>query len=335
MILPDEIRAGGRLPLRWLLRIAATVVALALLVWWLPVGELWSAMRSVPPATWPLAVAVYLGVHLLGVAKWRLLVNAAGAGLGTRQTIQAYYWGLFGNLFLPSLVGGDVVRAGVAMRHARSKSALVLGSLVDRLQDVIGLVAIAAVGAVLAPQALDGTSRRILVSVLALLATGVVSAILAFRYFPARLVPFRVRRLLVRTRQAVRATSARPGAVVLSFTLGLGLQSVLILLNWELGRLIGIDIAVHLWFFVWPLAKLAGLVPVTQGGIGVREAAQAALFAPFGVAAVRAVATGLVFEVVIITGGLLAGGVALLARSGVSPGRMEARAPDSVAGRTR
>ena len=32
--------------------------------------------------------------------------------------------------------------------------------------------------------------------------------------------------------------------------------------------------------------------------------------APFGVAAVKAVATGLVFEVVIITGGLLGGAVA-------------------------
>jgi uncharacterized membrane protein YbhN (UPF0104 family) len=54
------------------------------------------------------------------------------------------------------------------------------------------------------------------------------------------------------------------------------------------------------------------LLPVTQGGIGVREAAQAALFAPFGVSAVMAVATGLVFEVVIISGGLLGGVLALL-----------------------
>ena len=334
MTLPDETRPDRRFPLRWVLRVAATLVALAILAWWLPADELWSAMRSVPLAIWPLAVAVYLGAHLVGVAKWRLLVNAAGAGLGTRQAVQAYYWGLFGNLFLPSLVGGDVVRAGVAMRHVRSKSALVLGSLVDRLQDVIGLVAIAAVGALLAPQALDGTSRRILLSVVVLLAIGAVSAMLMFRFFPARLVPFRVRRLLVRTRQAVRATSARPGALITSFTLGLVLQSILILLNWELGRLIGIDIAVHVWFFVWPLAKLAGLLPVTQGGIGVREAAQAALFAPFGVSAVHAVATGLVFEVVIITGGLIAGGMALLART---PASVDVAAAEggSIAGRVR
>ena len=74
--------------------------------------------------------------------------------------------------------------------------------------------------------------------------------------------------------------------------------------------MIGIDIPIYVWLFVWPLAKVAGLLPLTQNGIGVREAAQAALFAPFGVLPAAAVATGLVFEVVIISGGLLGGVVA-------------------------
>jgi uncharacterized protein (TIRG00374 family) len=330
---PGVTTGGARFPLRWVLRIAATIAALALLVWWLPFDELWASIRSVPLATWPFAVAFYLGAHLLGVVKWRLLVNTAGAGLATRQAVHAYYWGLFGNLFLPSLVGGDVVRAGVAMRHARSKSAVVLGSLVDRVQDVIGLGAIAGVGALLAPRALDETSRRIFLVFLLLMGAGAVTGLLMLRFFPAGAVPFKVRRLLVRVRQAVRATAARPGALVSAFTLGLALQTSLILLNWELGRLIGIDIPLHVWFFVWPLAKIAGLAPVTQGGIGVREAAQAALFAPFGVAAVQAVATGLVFEVVIITGGLLSGALALLMRRHPSERSTGSASAGSVAGR--
>jgi glycosyltransferase 2 family protein len=34
--------------------------------------------------------------------------------------------------------------------------------------------------------------------------------------------------------------------------------------------------------FAWPLAKIAAVVPITQGGIGVREAALVVLLAPFG-----------------------------------------------------
>ena len=304
----------AKFPWRWLARIVATFVALALNAWWLPFDELVTAIKSVPAATWPFAIVAYLSAHLLGVVKWRLLVNTAGAALPGRQSVHAYYWGLFGNLFLPSIVGGDVVRAGVAMKHARSKSALVLGSLVDRVQDVIGLGVLAGLGALLAPRALDEESKRIFLVFVALLGGGGLAALAGLRFLPVRRLPWKVRRVLDRIRQAVRATAARPSRLVTAFVLGLVLQSSLILLNWELGRLIGIDIPLYVWFFVWPLAKIAGLTPLTQGGIGVREAAQAALFAPFGVGAVQAVATGLVFEAVIITGGLLAGGIAIAMR---------------------
>ena len=246
-----------------------------------------------------------------------------------RDAVHAYYWGLFGNLFLPSIVGGDVVRAGVAMRRARSKSALVLGSLVDRVQDVVGLGALAGIGALLAPRAIDETSRRIFITFVALLGAAALVGVVSLRFFPVRRVPFKARRLLVRVRKAVRATASRPQALVMAFTLGLGLQSSLIVLNWELGRLIGIDIPLYVWFFVWPLAKIAGLTPLTQGGIGVREAAQAALFAPFGVPAVQAVATGLVFEAVIISGGLLSGLIGVGFRSAA-----ERRVIHATAGRS-
>jgi uncharacterized membrane protein YbhN (UPF0104 family) len=320
----SEAGTTSRFPLKWVLRIVATVVALALIAWWLPVDQLWSAMSSVPPLTWPLALVAYLSAHLLGVVKWRLLVNTAGAALPGRAAVHAYYWGLFGNLFLPSIVGGDVVRAGVAMKHSRSTSALLLGSLVDRVQDVIGLGVLTAVGALLAPRALDGTSRRIFLLFALLMGVGLVAGLLALRFFPARLTPYKVRRLAVKVRKAVRATASRPQALATAFFIGLALQTTLIVINWELGRRIGIDIPFHVWLFVWPLAKIAGLTPLTQGGIGVREAAQAALFVPFGVTAVQAVATGLVFEVVIITGGLVAGVIAIVMRGPAARRRPEA-----------
>jgi glycosyltransferase 2 family protein len=119
----------------------------------------------------------------------------------------------------------------------------------------------------------------------------------------------------VKVRSALQAVAREPQALALAFLLGLMLQGLLVVLNAWLGRVIGIDIPLYVWLFVWPLAKIAGLLPVTQGGIGVREAAQAVLFAPFGVSAVHAVATGLVFEVIIITGGLCGGAIAYVLKT--------------------
>ena len=42
-------------------------------------------------------------------------------------------------------------------------AALVLGSLVDRLQDVTGLAAVAGIGALISPRALSDDSRRVFV----------------------------------------------------------------------------------------------------------------------------------------------------------------------------
>ncbi len=293
-------------------RIAFSLLVLILLFVAFPFADVAAAVGSVPLGVWPLALTVYLMLHFIGIIKWRTLINAAGAGLTLREAARAYYMGLFGNTFLPSVVGGDVVRAGVAMSHTTSKSGLILGSFADRLLDVLGLAAVSGIGALLSPRALDDRSRRIFVTLGVVLGVLGAVALIALWLAPVKRFPFKVRRRLVAVRRAVRATASQPGALLTAFSLGMLLQISLTAMNWLLGRSMGIDIPLYVWLFVWPLAKIAALLPLTQNGIGVREAAQAALFAPFGVAGAKAVASGLVFAVVIVTGGILAGGLAFL-----------------------
>jgi uncharacterized membrane protein YbhN (UPF0104 family) len=59
---------------------------------------------------------------------------------------------------------------------------------------------------------------------------------------------------------------------------------------------------------VWPLAKIASLMPISLGGLAVREASLAALLLPFGVPVATSVVCSLLWQTVLITGGL-AGGV--------------------------
>jgi uncharacterized protein (TIRG00374 family) len=300
---------GRRIWWRW----AGSAITLAILFLLLPRGAILDGVRSTPLVVLGLSIAAYLGSHLVGVVKWQLLVNAAGAGLPWRDAVRAYYWGLFGNLFLPSIVGGDVVRAGVAMKASRSGTAVVLGSLVDRIQDVVALGLVAGVGAALSPRALSPESRRIFIALGIALAAAAIAGVVLMRFLPVRRLRFGRRRLVVRVRRALRAATARPALLLAALSLGAVLQLAMVAINWWLGRTVGIGAPFYVWLFVSPLAKLAGLLPVTQGGIGVREAAQAALFAPFGVVAAQAVAAGLVFEAVLIVGGLLAGGISYLA----------------------
>jgi glycosyltransferase 2 family protein len=293
-------------------RIGGSAAVLAALLLCLPFRQVWSAVKRIPPGLALALLCGYLILHLVGVVKWRILINLAGAGLTFAQGIRCYYAGLFANNFLPSLVGGDLVRAGMAFLVSRSKAAVVLGSLIDRMMDVIGLAAVAGIGVVLIPRSLDPQSRRVFWSVAGiLLAAGFVG--LAFlASLPVRRFPLRIRRLMVKVRKGIRAVYGNPGQVAICLGLGMLLQGCQVAINSWLGEASGLHVAFGIWLFAWPLAKLSALLPVTQGGIGVREAALVGLLAPFGAAPALTAAAGLLFEAVTIVGGLVAGVVAML-----------------------
>ncbi len=79
---------------------------------------------------------------------------------------------------------------------------------------------------------------------------------------------------------------------------------------------VGCTIPLWAWFFAWPLAKIASMVPVSLGGLGVREAALVSLLVPLGADAAAVVAAGLAFEAVIIGGGLIGGLITVLLAAG-------------------
>jgi uncharacterized membrane protein YbhN (UPF0104 family) len=101
---------------------------------------------------------------------------------------------------------------------------------------------------------------------------------------------------------------------------GVVVQSSFAMLTAVLAVYCGLFVRLRIWLLVWPLAKISALLPLTQGGLGVREAALAALLVPFGAPAALTVAVGLLWQTIIISGSLLSGLLALAA------GRLSARA---------
>jgi glycosyltransferase 2 family protein len=294
------------------LHYGGSALVLILLFHVLPGRQVWSALRKLPPTLWAIGLVVYFVGHSLGVNKWRLMVNLGGADLSLRQSARCYLAGLFGSLLLPSLIGGDVVRAALALRFGRSKAAVLLGSFLDRILDFTALTLLAAVGALFAPGALDRRSRNIflILGAAAVAALLLIAAVIAM--LPVRKFRFRVRRYFARLRIAWRSMAQRPAAVAAALSLGVAAQLVFIILSIQLAEACGLHVAFQAWLFAWPLAKLSAAIPVTQGGIGVREAALAALLLPFGAPAALTVAAGLAWEAIVISGALIAGLSSLL-----------------------
>jgi uncharacterized membrane protein YbhN (UPF0104 family) len=309
---PESKKKWSQSALQALLHYGGSALALYLLFHFLSGRQVWSALRMLPTRLWLAVLAGYLGAHCIGIAKWRRMVNLAGAGLNAAQAARCYFAGLIGSLFLPSLIGGDLVRAGLALRLGRSNAGVLLGSVLDRIVDLAALATLALAGALLVPRALDEGSRRIfsLIGAAAILGAAAVAAFIAL--LPAKKFSYRMRRRMVPLRHACRSTLARPNAVFGNLGLALAAQLVFIYLNVQLAEACGLRLPFRTWLFAWPLAKLSAALPVTQGGIGVREAALAALLLPFGAPAVLTVATGLAWEAIVVSGGLISGALSLL-----------------------
>jgi glycosyltransferase 2 family protein len=298
---------------RW----AAAALVLGILLYLLPVAPLRAALARVPLTRFVAVLLIYLFALSAGIIKWHMVVNTAGAQLRFAESTQCYTSGLFGDLFLPSVIGGDVARLAVGISHSPRPAAVITGNVADRFLDLAAQLTLVSIGLMLLPgslpKALQAPARHVLFA-------GVVAAVVFLLLVCTLHRPLlqgrsiRVRRRLAQVRHAIRMVGRRPYRLVLGWLLGITVQGTYVLLTALLGVSCGLGVPLRVWLFAWPLAKIAAVMPITQGGIGVREAALVVLLAPFGAPASTVLATGIVWEGVIIAGALLAGLTAFLLR---------------------
>ncbi len=113
------------LVVRW----AAAVAILGILFYLLPVAPLRSALARVSFTRFIAVLLIYVVAVTGGITKWHTVVNAAGAQLNFATSAQCYTSGLFGALFLPSIIGGDVARLAVGISRSPRPAAVVTGNL--------------------------------------------------------------------------------------------------------------------------------------------------------------------------------------------------------------
>lgn len=294
------------------IKVAVSGILLTLIFILLPWAKVWEALRQLPPSVWLGVWAGFILGHALGVLKWRLFVNAGHGALRGVDAAQCYSAGLFANLCLPSIVGGDLLRMAMAGKFTRRPEAAVWGGVLDRLTDITALAILVAVGGLLARGALPGWGSQLLtVAIVLSIAFGLFVLPFVLRR-PLDRWPRKIRRQVSRSLVAFRQLARQPRSALAGLALSVSIQASFVLLNAWLGYHIGVRVPLSVWFLVWPLAKVASLMPISLGGLAVREASLAALLAPFGVPLALGVLASLLWQSVLIAGGLAGGLVWLI-----------------------
>ncbi len=123
------------------------VVAVALLGF--VIGNNWTRLKeqfSQPPDAVLLALVVLAFAGITGVqyVRWYLLVRAVGLPFTLRDAVRLGLVGTFYNAFLPSSIGGDLVKAYfLASDHPERKPTAVATVVFDRLVGLFGLLLLA------------------------------------------------------------------------------------------------------------------------------------------------------------------------------------------------
>ena len=288
-------------------RVLMSICLLALLMTKLSISDLWNTIRQIPIVLWLSILIAFIMGHFLGVLKWNLFINSGQKKLPFSTTFRCYFAGLFANLFLPSVAGGDVVRAGLAIRFNGEKEAVVVGSVLDRFLDISSLGLIILIGAFFSRTSFEERDRLILFSLFILIMIVVVGTLLFVIIPIPNIFPKKIIEFIERLRGNIKRLLSNPKRAFLGFLLAMCIQGSFVVLNAVLGGACNIDLPLYIWFLAWPIAKLSAMLPISLGGIGIREMTLAAFLDRFGVPLSRSVGLGLLWETIIVAGGGIGG----------------------------
>lgn len=232
-------------------------------------AEFRHTLAHIAPKSFALAVGMLaLGLVLLAL-RWKVLLEAAGVPLPLRTSIRLVFVGYFFNFFLPTTVGGDVARAlGVG---SRASLTVVGGSvLVERLLGFACLLAIGVVASFGVPALV--ITRNALWIATAVFVVGTL--VLLFAPLPRTKGEGMVGRVvggLSGVALQVRAYGFRPAALAVALALSFAWQFALVLVNATLSNGLGGIAPFGSLLALVPAVQAITMIPVSVGGLGVRE----------------------------------------------------------------
>ena len=113
------------------------------------VARLWHLARSASIPWLATALGLYYLMICVSAWRWGVLLVAQGLRFPLRRLTSSFFVATFFNNFLPSNIGGDVVRIADTAPAAGSRTRAATVVLIDRGMGLLGLALIAAIGATL------------------------------------------------------------------------------------------------------------------------------------------------------------------------------------------
>jgi uncharacterized membrane protein YbhN (UPF0104 family) len=282
-------------------KIGVSLGLLAAVAYWLDWEKAWNLLRSASPAEFALGLLFLFGAYLANAARLLLLQRRVGLEVPGPLYWGSYYTGLMFNYVLPLGVGGDAVRVVLLNRHGCRLNTLVTSSLVDRFFGLLALFVVGGFAICLFPSAipLDPGLGRLAGALMG------IGALLGLWWLPRLGAALLVRwgkRTGSKIARKIGDSSAfvvhlfkRPWNLITPTALSLLSHTLMILSYAACGYSLLPDVPLIHYFIAIPGVMLVLMLPISLGGLGLREVSTVGLLVWMGADAQAALTLSLVF----------------------------------------
>ena len=294
-----EHRTGTHPYRAFAIRAGLGILVVAILLWHYDARPIFKILSRESPAYFAAAVALYLAGQAMCAYRWQLLAAILKVHGRYLDFVAYTFVGMFTNLFVPGMLGGDAARSiYLGRRHGRLGEAIA-SIVADRGVGLLGLFWLAAIAARFlnfAPIPSSVTTPTIAVGAISMV--GFLASPLVARLI--HLMPRPIRR----AGGVVAPYLHHPASLIPSIALSMVLQIMLAACQYILATGLGMTVPLSLFILCVPIANVFASLPLTLNGLGIRESAYMVLFGMAGMHKDDAIALGLLWFAATMVGGL-------------------------------
>lgn len=285
--------------LSWLLRASGSAFLLWLVLRKIHFGEVTVLFEHIDWGWLAASLVVMLFNRTLSVSRVMLMLKSRGVSFHKKEVARIVLGSqLFGS-FLPTSIGGDVIRFYGLARHTDNFAEAVSAVSLERITGVVSLLLLAIVGGVWVwPQLND---HRILVAALTPSIGGIllITFLMNERWMSAIARGLGVGNhqwvaKLLGWQQAAQAYQHHRAAMLRILGISVAINAMWMLSIYFAARSLGTTLPFAYFAAFVPLILLISLLPISIGGLGVRENAFVHLFTQVGMPAEMAFSTSII-----------------------------------------
>lgn len=253
----------------FIFRIIFSLILIIFIVLRFDIREVISYAFSAKPFYIIIAFILIAGNYFFSSKRWQIILNAKGFGRTHKELLNLYFIGAFFNNFLPSSVGGDIVKAYKLGKRTKEGVDVAVSVFVERL---IGLIAlfIISTGAMISIYRWKGFLAFI----------GIWVSV-AFGFWFLKFIK-RYHPLLKKIHDSTYAYKNHKKALLTALLWGFVVQVISISSQYVVFLALGINPPFYYSFFILPLINFIAFLPITFNGLGVQDGMYLYFFSQVG-----------------------------------------------------